>query len=249
MKKSIINIGTLLLSAVSVVLFTGCNSSTEMTENTVNQTKEWKIQLVVEDTAAGLKNSGSYLGQRTSAEDGKDQYDLKVLGGSFSGQYLSVIFPIDGSGKGYNSDYHRSSETRYDSWTFIVKTNDPDSTITVGWKGLYALFPTRDEQNRIVYERELRENDNLLNHMQLVDAETNETVPAFVDNKLQSYTFNMDGKTERAFRWELLEDTIIVETQDKSMVASMKTSAKLIKQASPWMNEIDPTQPPSLGKN
>lgn len=238
-----------MLSVVSVLLFTGCNSTTETNEDTVDQTKEWKIQLVVEDTTASLKNSGSYLGQRTSAEDEKDKYDLKALDGSFGGKYLSVIFPIDGNGTGYNTDYHKLSEAISDSWTFIVKTNDPDSTITVGWMGIYALFPTRDEQNRIVYERELRENDKLLSHMQLVDTETNETVPAFADNKLQSYTFSMDGKTERTFRWEVLEDTVVAKTQDKTILTSMKANAKLIKQATPWVNEIDPTQPPSIRKN
>lgn len=246
MKKSFINIGTLILLVVSVVLFTGCNSATEINSDVVNQTKEWNIQLVVEDTAASLKNSGSYLGQRTSAEDGKDKHDLKALGGSFSGKYLSVIFPIDGSGEGYNTDYHKFSEDRSDSWMFTVKTNDPDSTITVSWRGVYALFPTRDEQNRIVYERELRENDKLLSHMQLVDVETNETVSAFADNKMQSYTFNMDGKTERTFRWELLKDTVIATAQDKSMVASMKANAKLINQSSTWIHEAEPTQPPSI---
>lgn len=238
-----------MLSVVSALFFTGCNSSTEINEDTVNQTKEWKIQLVVEDTTAGLKNSGSYLGQRTFAEDGKDKYDLKALGGSLGGKYLSVIFPIDGSGKGYNTDYHKSSEAVSDSWTFMVKTNDPESTITVGWMGIYALFPTRDEQNRIVYERELRKNDKLLSHMQLVDIETNETIPAFADNKLQTYTFSMDGKTERTFRWELLEDTVIVKTQDKSIVANIKANAKLIQRTTPLINEVDPTQPPSIGKN
>jgi len=240
---------TLILSVVSVFLFTGCNSSTESNQDTVNQTKEWKIQLVVEDTAAGLKNSGSYLGQRVSAEDGKDKYDAKALGGSFGGKYLSVIFPIDGSEEGYNSDYHKFTETKSDSWTFIVKTNDTDSVITVGWKGIYALFPTRDEQNRIVYERELRENDTLLSHMQLVDTETNEIVPVFSDNTLQSYTFSMNGQTERTFRWELLEDIVVVATQDNAAVTSMKANVKLIKQASPLINEVDPTQPPSIGNN
>ena len=249
MRKSFINFRTLMLSVVSVLFFTGCNSSTEINEDTINQTKEWKIQLVVEDTTAGLKNSGSYLGQRTSAEDGKDKYDLKALGGSFSGKYLSVIFPIDESEEGYNTDYHKLSEEVSDSWTFIVKTNDPGSIITIGWKGIYALFPTRDEQNRIVYERELRETDKLLSHMQLVDVETNETVPAFADNKLQTYTFSMDGKTERTFRWELLEDIVIAKTQDKSIVASMKANAKLIQKTIPLVNEVDPTQPPSIRKN
>lgn len=240
---------TFIFPIILVLMFTGCNSSTETNEDTVNQTKEWKIQLVVEGLTSDLKNSGSYLGQRVSAEDGKDKYDAKALGGSFGGKYLSVIFPIDGSGEGYNTDYHKFSEVESDSWTFIVKTNDPDSTITIGWKGIYALFPTRDEQDRIVYERELRENDKLLSHMQLVDTDTNETVPAFTDNKLQSYTFNMDGKTERIFRWELTEDTVVAATQDKTIVASMKANAKLIKKVSPWINEFDPTQPPSIQKN
>ncbi|NOR56212.1 MAG: hypothetical protein GQ531_08380 [Sulfurovum sp.] len=260
MKKIIINI---IISLGAVYLFSGCNASSESaTTDVVNmtdvahpttevakKTSEWAIELVVEDMTEGLKNSGSRLGEMSVASDEKDKYDLKALAGSFSGKHLTVIFPIDGSGNGYNTDIHKWNEKASDSWDFIVKTNNPDSTMTISWKGIYALIPFKDEQNRPVYKQELRDNDALLNRMQLVDIDTNAVISVYADNQLQSYTFNMDGKTERTFRWELLEETVASNIQNKANAREMRVNTKLIREYSFGVDKVDPTKPPSIGYN
>ncbi len=203
----------------------------------------------MEDTAAGLRNSGSYLGKRASAEDGKDKYDLKAYPGGFDGRSLAIIFPVDGTGEGYNTDYHRSNESIADSWIFVVKATDTESTVTLSWEGLYALLPMEDDKNRVVYERKLRHSDQLLSQMQLVDTVTNEIVSILADNKLQSYTFNMTGKTERTFRWELLEETVSSNIQNETVVSVIKSDAKLNKKSLPKPHKAGPLKPPGMSNN
>lgn len=223
MKRSLIKI---TISAFSLLLFSGCNSTgTSDAESQVNSAEskvtEWSIKLNAVDSGGKLGDTNIPLGQVYPATDGADRYDLESGSRPFGGDFMEIVYYIDDNTSAYSTNYHSVKEGQYDAWTFVVKTNDPDRTVTLSWPGIFKIDSAADEYNRVRLYNEFLNYDPVMEKMQLVDMRTGEVVSAVSGGKVQSYTFNMDGETERTFKWEYLTEKAVNQTQD----ASSKESA------------------------
>jgi hypothetical protein len=49
--------------------------------------------------------------------------------------------------------------------------------------------------------------------MKLVDSSNGKEIAAVVDGKVQSYSFNMEGQTERTFEWVVQVDEVMISEQ------------------------------------
>jgi hypothetical protein len=100
--------------------------------------EEWYIRLTAEATAEGMKDKGNVFGQLQDSEYGYDHHDLKELP-PFEGSYLTVVFPHpewNENANDYTSDFHPlSRKNRRDSWSFEVRTDDPEREISLSWAG------------------------------------------------------------------------------------------------------------------
>jgi len=221
MKRTII---TLLISTFSLLVFSACNGTntdSTSTNSTESQVTEWSIKLNAVDSAGKLGDTNIPLGQVYPATDGTDRYDLQSAPRPFGGDFMEIVYHIDDNTSEYSTNYHSVKEGQYDSWTFIVKTNDPDRTVTLSWAGIFKIDSAADEYNRVRLFSEFLKYDPIMEKMQLVDMKTGEVISAVTNGKVQSYTFNMDGETERTFKWEYLTQEAFNQSQD----ASSKESA------------------------
>jgi hypothetical protein len=226
MKKTMINLG---ISVLSLLLFSGCNSTNTSTSQSEaeSQVTEWSIKFNAIDSNGKLGDTNIPLGQVYPATDNIDRYDLASAPHPFGGDFMEVVYTIDDNTTEFSTNYHSVKKDQYDSWTFVVKTNDPDRTVTLSWPGIFKVESATDEYNRVRLFNEFLNYDTIMEKMQLVDMRTGEVVSAVLDGKVQSYTFNMDGETERTFKWEYLSEKAPNQPQDAS---SKESAIELSKQ-------------------
>lgn len=219
--KSLKNIFiALILIGMIVGCGTGNNSSNVKNENISLKSESaevepsnWYIRLVVEDTDRAMRSESAMLGQ-LEADDAVQNHTLKALS-PIDGAYLGVVFDDpDGVASGaYKTNFHVYQEEVEDSWNFTVRTDDPNADIVLTWRGLLVLTPYVDEQGRTRY-KEYRSLTNPLNkQMKLVDLTNDQEVAAIVDGKVGTYAFNMDGETQRAFKWVVQSDVVALPAQ------------------------------------
>lgn len=183
----------------------------------------WYIRIVAQDLNLGLKSQNALLGM-LEEKDAVQKHTLKTRG-SFDG-YLDVLFiNPDGVAEGqYKTNYHTFQNETEEIWTFSVMSRDTNANISLSWRGLYILTPYMDA-NRQLY-REYRSTTNPLSkQMKLVDTQTNEEMAAVSNGEVQTYTFNMDGSTERTFKW-----VVATEEVNITKVVSKTFSQKIVTQ-------------------
>jgi len=237
---------TLAVTAASLLLI-GCGGGGS-TEEASLPAVQWSVQIVAEDPESNLLFDNDRLGQLEIANNEVDVYDLKSVSRPFTKNsegellpFLSVNFLQEG--KNYATDFH-NTEMKYDEWVFTVNSN-PERTVTLHWN-IYAVTSDTDASGRTRFDQTLQTDVNLMGRMQLVDAETNATlVSAYADDKLQSYTFNMNGQTTRTFRWVLDTEKVAEKVQDTSAKSTALYIGASAKQYASEMNsQIDLTTLP-----
>jgi len=170
----------------------------------------WYVRLLIKDSARGMESFNTQLGQLDRA-DAVSQHTLKALK-PFDGNYLDIVFHNpDGVEEGdYKVNFHTYEANATDSWEFTVRSSDSDAQLSLSIRGLYVLTPYEDEQGRTRYHEYRSISNPLLTHMKLVDEDTQEEISALVDGKISTYTFGMDGKSEKTFRFVLEEQVVQV---------------------------------------
>ena len=223
----------LAVTAVSLLLI-GCGGGGGGTDAVNTQVApQWSVQIVAEDPENNLLFDSDRLGQLEVASNEVDSYDLKSVARPFTKNsdgellpFLSVNFLQEG--KNYVTDFH-NTELKYDEWTFTVNSN-PERTVTLRWNA-YAVETQTDASGRTRFDQTPQTDMELMGRMQLVDAETNETlVSAYADGKLQSYTFNMNGQTTRTFRWVLDTEQVPQKVQPASVKATALYKGAAVKE-------------------
>ena len=226
----------------AIFLLVGCGSNDIASSEKVPQ---WSVKIIAEDLTNNLRFDNNRLGQVDVATNDVDEYDLKSIPRPFpDNPFLSVNFPQEG--KTYVTNIHSTEMSESDKWVFTVNSN-PDRTVTLRWE-LFAVTTSIDDTGRVRFDQKLTMDERLIKRMQLVDAETNTTlVTAYANDKLQSYTFNMNGETTRTFRWKLNSENVVEKVQEASAkyeplykAASMRANALEIDK------QIDITMPPRV---
>ncbi len=186
----------------------------------------WYIRLVAEDSARGLKSSSTQLGELEES-DATERHALKALT-PFDGSYLDIVFiNPDGVAPGdYKSIFHVYKEDTEDQWYFTVRTDDLNADILLTWQGLYVLTPYTDDQSRTQYKEYRSVTNPLIKHMKLVDTVNGKEIAAIVDEKIEIYTFNMNGQNERTFKWVAQNEEVLLLDQTNRSTAMR---AKIIK--------------------
>jgi len=170
--------------------------------------KEWYVRIVIEDTTNNMKTAAAQLGQ-LDISDAVVKHTLKAIA-PFRPTYLDVVFvnPIGVDAGSYKSNFHLSS-TSADSWEFTVKSNDTTANMILGWRGIYVLSPYIDDEGRERYHEYRSMTNPLLSYMTLVDVNTNAEIPILSNGTVNEYVFNMDGATERKFRWKVKDTSSV----------------------------------------
>ncbi len=194
---------------------------------TIAIVKEWYIRLVVEDTSNTMKTASTQLGQLDRI-DTIQNYALKAIA-PFVKRYLDVVFknPIDFEAGEYKSIFHSvdtdtDTDTDADSWDFTVKSHDGTANMILWFRGLYALTPYTDTQDRLRYHENYIFMHPLLKKMTLLDMDENREVSIVSDNKMNEYLFSMNGLKERHFRWKLYTNVPILTSKKISKMTKMK---------------------------
>ncbi len=172
----------------------------------LSTSQELYVRVIAEVPSEGLKDKGNVLGRINGSSSQYDTHDLVELDPAMgSSSYLTVVFPHEGWTKGdnYASDYHGLDDVAQDKWNFVVRTDDSSREVTLRWEGPYLLELREDENNVERYVQKRDSNGDYADAMYLVDIDRNTSVKVLKDGTVQSYTFNMDGKTERKFQWVL----------------------------------------------
>ncbi len=142
----------------------------------------WLVRLIVE--AAGLRDTGSVLGQLAGSARGYDVHDLPELP-PFGDTYLSVVFPHPEWGDradDYATDFHpRAPLGSRDEWFFEVVAGNVEGPVTLRWEGP----------------------PELLRRMRLIDEETGAVTRVQSQGR---YSFEL-GSGRRGFRW-VVEDRV-----------------------------------------
>ncbi len=173
----------------------------------------WYIRLVAEDPAKAMISAGSQLGELEESS-AVEKHTLKAFS-PFGTSYVDVIFvDPDGVASGdYKVNFHSYEEGAEDRWRFTVRTDDNATDILLTWRGLYVLTPYVDEQNRQRYKEYRSMTNPLIKNMKLVDSSNGKEIAAVVNGKAQTYSFNMDGQTERTFEWVVQTDEVSIPVQ------------------------------------
>ncbi len=182
------------------------------------------------------------------------KHSLKAIS-PFGSTYLDVVFknPSDITSGEYKSNFH-TTNTNSDSWEFTVKSHDANADMIVSWRGLYVLNPYTDSEDRLRYHEYRSMTNPLIPYMKLVDVATGIEIPAMSNGMLQTYIFNMDGATEKTFKW-MLEDSIVVSNslaKEQQLSSLQVTALRKDAIAKPEMmkqkraQSFDMTQPPKF---
>jgi hypothetical protein len=232
-------------------------NSTTITEETteveyhkpvVEETKpsNWYIRLVAEDVNRGLKSASAQLGELEES-DAVSKHTLKSLS-PFGGSYLDVVFkdPAGVKEGEYKTNFHVYNESSEDRWQFMVKTDDANADISLTWRGLYVLTPYIDQQDRQRYKEYRSVTNPLIRQMKLVDSSNGNEIAAAVNGKVQTYSFNMDGQTERTFEWVVETEEVNISTPSSKVLTPQKKvlRSKTLRQKK--SESFDLTQPPMI---
>jgi len=194
--------------------------------------KEWYVRIVVEDTTNDMKTAGAQLGQLDTI-DAVTKHTLKAIA-PFRPTFLDVVFvnPLGVDAGSYKSNFHTSS-TDADSWEFTIKSHDSNATMILGWRGLYVLTPYVDSENRKRYKEYRSMTNPLISYMTLVDVSKNIEIEVMLNGTVNEYVFNMEGATERTFRWKVKDTSMVVlpriRTLSKVVIPLLTQSQKLQK--------------------
>ena len=177
----------------------------------------WYIRLVAEDPAKAMKSAGSQLGELEESS-AVEKHTLKAFS-PFGASYIDVIFvDPDGVASGdYKVNFHSYEEGVEDRWRFTVRTDDTAADILLTWRGLYVLTPYVDEQNRQRYKEYRSMTNPLIKNMKLVDSSNGKEIAAAVNGQVQTYSFNMDGQTERTFEWVVQTDEVSIPARTSKL--------------------------------
>lgn len=220
-----------LMTAVFILVGCGSGSSTDTTTVTDDQATDetqdefikeavvetkpsnWYIRLVAEDPARAMKAGDTQLGE-LEVSDAVEKHTLKALS-PFGGSYLDIVFgdPAGVDAGDYKVNFHNYDESVEDRWSFTVRTDDVDADILVSWRGLYVLTPYIDDQDRQRYKEYRSTTNPLIKNMKLIDVSTGDEIAAAVDGEIQTYSFNMDGQSERTFEWVVQTDEVTISAQ------------------------------------
>jgi hypothetical protein len=161
----------------------------------------WYLRLTVATPDGKLKDAGNVLGQLPDSLNGLDRHDLAELPPAFS-PYLTLVFPHPEWGAEssyYASDFHAIDFARPDSWTFEVRSSNPNQQVTLSWS---APTPAEADPEKNGNGRD--HIADMIGRMWLEDLDTGETVNALdPQGELQEYAFTMNGQRTRNFRWAL----------------------------------------------
>lgn len=226
----------IITSLALVFMLLGCDSSSQQLSNgSDNQERiskttavelkpsNWYIRLVAEDPTRGLKSVTSQLGQ-LEEDDAVANHTLTALT-PFDSSYLDVIFrdPAGVASGDYKVNFHSYEEGSEDRWSFTVRTDDNTTDILLTWRGLYVLTPYEDEQGRQRYNEYRSATNPLVKNMKLIDSSNGKEMAAVVNDKVQTYSFNMEGQTERTFEWVVQVDEVLIPLEtNKSLVLNAK---------------------------
>lgn len=130
----------------------------------------------------------------------------------------------------YTSDFHFVRTREADEWLFEIRSDDPYRDIDLYWEGVTLLdrqaVHNNGDKDRY---RQKKQNKNkqkfakkLYKKMVLEDFDLGVRVKAIRDGLVNQYSFNMDGKTVRRFRWILKGKK--GESSDKDDAASFGES-------------------------
>ena len=169
--------------------------------------KEWYVRIVVEDTTNDMKTAAAQLGQLEVA-DVVINHTLKAIA-PFRPTFLNVVFddPVGVDTGSYTSNFHASG-TDADTWEFTIKSHDSSADMILGWRGLYVLTPYIDTENRERYTEYRSMTNPLLQYMTLVDVTNGDEIDVLANGTVNEYVFNMNGVTERTFRWKVKDSSI-----------------------------------------
>ena len=113
----------------------------------------------------------------------------------------------------YKVNFHMHEEGSEDRWQFTVRTDDVNADILLTWRGLYVLTPYIDDQDRQRYKEYRSLTNPLIKNMKLIDVSNGTEIAAAVDGKVQTYSFNMDGQSEKTFEWVVQADEVTIPVQ------------------------------------
>jgi len=201
------NIATVTIDILGTILVKKDTNDTKATE--------WYIRIIAEDTTNNMKTAATQLGQLNSAS-APIEHSLKAIA-PFTSPYLDVVFlnPPNIDAGEYKSNFHISS-TDADSWEFTVKASDSHADMILSWRGLYVLSSYLDNEGRTRYKEYRSLRNPLLAYMTLLDVDKNIEMNVLENNAVNAYVFNMDGATERTFRWILQDSALpLVAKQSK----------------------------------
>jgi len=203
------------------------NAAEKETKDKNTAKQEWYLRLIAEEPLQRLKDKGNVLGHLNDSNNSKDSHDLLELA-PFGSRYLTIVFPHPEWGENagnYTSDYHHPDAYNADEWLFEVRTSAVNSDITLRWEGLYVL--SNEWKQKKPKKREQLVVDSMVERMWLEDVDTGERINAVVDNTLQTYTFNMNGKSVKSFRWGLGEYKTV--NKNKALAKLRKAQREEIK--------------------
>jgi len=193
--------------------------------------KEWYVRIVVEDTTNDMKTASAQLGQLETT-DVVTKHTLKAIA-PFRPTFLDVVFvnPVGVDTGSFKTNFHASG-TDEDTWEFTIKSHDSNATMILGWRGLYVLTPYIDSENRERYYEYRSMTNLLLPYMTLLDVATNTEIDILANNTVNEYVFNMDGATERIFRWKVNDTSPVVLPQFRTfskVVSPVQTQEDTLK--------------------
>jgi len=147
---------------------------------------DWYVRLIVESPAEHLHKRSNLLGQLAQSSLDYDRHDLVELAPPMA-PYLTAVFthPDREQAEEFSTDFHALN--RDDEWVFVVRTDDPQREVTLRWESTHPKHLARSY---------------------LVDLDADVAIDAGNGKPQQSYTFSMNGETERAFLWVLASKPI-----------------------------------------
>ena len=232
----------IVVSFALVFILLGCGSESQKLESesqnlerasspmVEEKPSDWYIRLVAEDPARALISVGTQLGQLDDM-DAVEKHTLTALT-PFEGTYLDIVFedPAGVSAGDYKVNFHTYEESMEDRWQFTVRTDDANADILLSWRGVYLLTPYIDDQNRQRYKEYYSMTNPLSKYMKLVDTSSGIEMAAVVNGEVKTYSFNMNGQTERNFEWVVGTDEVSIPEQTSKLLS---LTAKAVKKDAP----------------
>lgn len=222
---------------------TGADETTDTNETNTDETllrkanikvevepHNWFIRLNAEDVNRGLQTYSAQLGVLENEEESL-KHTLVSLG-HFTGTYLDIVFvdPDNVESGIYKTNYKLYQEGSEYRWQFTVRSDDVNSEISLSWRGLYALTPYIDGENRKRYSEQRTLTNPLIGKMILVDTVTGTEMNVENDGVVITYTFNMNGEQERTFEWIVKTEKVNTLAKRTSYTRVQASTAKVKKQ-------------------